>query len=94
MNLTIRGCCLRSASPPPLGTKLTIEFQPSPFSLPITIDSAVARSSSPGGVGLRFLKVARSEERRVSLVIDLYLPTSSPVLPEFSETHPTTKAVT
>lgn len=80
VNLTIRGCRLHSANPPPLGTKVTIEFQPSPFSLPITIDSAVVRSTSPEGVGLRFLTMARSEERRVSRVIDLYLPNPSPVL--------------
>lgn len=88
VNLTIRGCRLRSAAPPPVGAQVTIEFQPSPFSLPITIDSAVVRSSSPAGVGLRFLKIARSEERRVSRVIDLYLPNPAPVRSRPIETDP------
>ncbi len=87
VNLTIRGCRLRSAAPPPpVGTKVTIEFQPSPFSLPITIDSAVVRSSSPAEVGLRFLKIERSEEQRISRVIDLYLPNPAPVLSRPIET--------
>lgn len=73
LNLTIRGCRIRTGSPPPLGVRLVLEFQPSPYGLPITVDGAVVRSHDSGTVGLRFVKLSRCEERRIGRVMDLYL---------------------
>ena len=73
LNLTIRGCRLRAGSTLPLGTLLVLEFQPSPYGLPITVDGAVVRSQASGSVGLRFVKLSRCEERRIGRVMDLYL---------------------
>ena len=73
LNLTIRGCRIRAQTDVPLGTCLTLEFQPSPYGLPITVDGAVVRSRQSNIIGLRFVKLSRCEERRIGRVIDLYL---------------------
>lgn len=73
LNLTIRGCRIRTEATLPLGVRLALEFQPSPYGLPITVDGAVVRSSDSGTAGLRFVKLARCEERRIGRVMDLYL---------------------
>ena len=73
VNLSIRGCRIHCATVQPLGTQVTLEFQPSPYALPITIDGAVVRSQSSDAIGLRFVKLSRMDERRIGRVLDLYL---------------------
>ncbi|MEW6245833.1 MAG: PilZ domain-containing protein [Nitrospirota bacterium] len=69
-NLSIRGCRVRSATPIPKGASLRLEFQPSPYDLPITIDGAVVRSQAGNAVGLRFVTVCRDEERRLRHLLE------------------------
>ncbi len=69
INLSIRGCRVRSAIPVPKGASLRLEFQPSPYDLPITIDGAVVRSQTGNAVGLRFVTVYRDEERRLRYLL-------------------------
>lgn len=76
LNLTIRGCRLRCDPSMPIGARVVLEFQPSPYSIPITVDGAVVRSQSADGLGLRFVKLSRCEERRIGRVMDLYLKES------------------
>lgn len=75
-NLTIRGCRIKSEVPLPVGTRVSLEFQPSVFTLPITVDEAVVRSFSGDMVGLRFLRLHREEEGRIQRVMSLYLPSA------------------
>lgn len=72
-NLSIRGCLLRTSRRLPLGTSVSLEFQPSPTVFPITIDCATVRSHARTGVGLRFVCLLRSEERRIRHLVDLHL---------------------
>ncbi len=76
LNLTIRGCRLQSRARLPLGTQVALEFLPSPYSVPITVDGAVVRSQSEDAIGLRFVKLSRCEERRIGRVMDRYLKES------------------
>jgi hypothetical protein len=69
-NLSIRGCCIRSATPIPKGVSLRLEFQPSPYNLPITIDGAVMRLRAGNAIGLRFVTVYRDEERRLRQLLE------------------------
>lgn len=74
-NLSIRGCRIRSKVSLPLGTRMRLEFLPSPHTFPITIDGAVVRSRLNDLVGLRFVALLRAEERRISHIVNLKLPT-------------------
>lgn len=73
-NLSIRGCRIRSNDPVPTDARLKLEFQPSTFTFPITIDGAVVRSSSKDAIGLRFVRLLREDEQRIRKIIDLWLP--------------------
>jgi hypothetical protein len=72
-NLSIRGCLIRTGRRLPLGTPVSLEFQPSPSAFPITIDCAIVRSHARAGLGLRFVYLLRSEERRIRRLVDLHL---------------------
>lgn len=72
-NLSIRGCLIRTGQRLPLGTPVSLEFQPSPSTFPITIDCAIVRSHARAGLGLRFVNLLRSEERRIRRLVDLHL---------------------
>ncbi len=76
-NLSIRGCRIRSEAPAPTGARLKLEFQPSSFTFPITIDGAVVRSSSKDAIGVRFVRLLREDELRIRQIIDLWLPENS-----------------
>ncbi len=73
-NLSIRGCRIRSAVSFPIGTRLRLEFLPSPHTFPITVDGAIVRSRMEDVVGLRFVALLREEERRISHIVNLKLP--------------------
>jgi hypothetical protein len=49
---------------------LRLEFQPSPYNLPITIDGAVMRLRAGNAIGLRFVTVYRDEERRLRQLLE------------------------
>lgn len=72
-NLSIRGCLIRTSRHLPLGTPVSLEFQPSPSTFPITIHCAVVRSHTRGGLGLRFVNLLRCEEHRIRRLVDLHL---------------------
>ena len=73
-NLSIRGCRIRCATPVTAGSRLELEFQHSNCSFPITIDEAVVRSSVGNRIGLRFIRLQRSDELRIRQIMDLWLP--------------------
>lgn len=74
-NLSVRGCRIRTAAPPILGSRLELEFQYSNDSLPIAIAEAVVRSSAGDGtIGLRFTRLHRGEAGRIRRIIDVWLP--------------------
>lgn len=79
LDLSIRGCRIRSAYPVAPGTRLELEFQHSNNSFPITVDEAVVRSSSPGELGLRFVQLHRPDQRRIRGILDLWLSEPWPV---------------
>ncbi|MGE3154999.1 MAG: PilZ domain-containing protein [Nitrospiraceae bacterium] len=72
-NLSIRGCRIRTDRLLPIGTPVSLEFQPSQWTFPITIDCAIVRSHPRAGLGLRFVNLLRSEERRIRHLVDLHL---------------------
>ncbi len=72
-NLSIRGCRIRSTTPVAVGSRLELEFQHSNDSFPITIEEAVVRSSANGGIGLRFTRLHRNDERRIRRIVDVWL---------------------
>lgn len=78
-NLSIRGCRIRSTTPMAIGSRLELEFQYLNDSFPITIEEAVVRSSANGGIGLRFTRLRRSDERRIGRLIDVWLPELLPL---------------
>jgi hypothetical protein len=80
-NLSIRGCRIRCTTPLTAGSRLEMEFQHSNCSFPITIDEAVVRSSGENTIGLRFVRLQRSDELRIRQIMDLWLPeTAQPII--------------
>ncbi|MGQ0812209.1 MAG: PilZ domain-containing protein [Nitrospiraceae bacterium] len=75
INLSIRGCRIKSSATVPKGTVLRLEFQSSTHAFPITIDGAMVRSRTNDSIGLRFVSLLREEERRIRRIVDLRLPT-------------------
>lgn len=83
INLSLRGCHVRSSAQVPRGTVVSLEFQPSPQSFPITIDGAIVRSVTADGIGVRFVKLWRADERRIRRILELRAP-SGQASPEYS----------
>lgn len=73
-NLSLRGCLVHTNQRIPIGCKVMLEFHASEYDNPILIDSATVRSRCTEGIGLRFTNLLRSEERRLSRILDLRLP--------------------
>jgi len=64
VNLSIRGCLMRSEVPLSRGTVLRLAFTPTEYrgSRPITIEQAVVRSGEDGTFGLEFRRVHEGDE--------------------------------
>jgi hypothetical protein len=73
-NLSLRGCRVRTGQRIPMGSQVMLEFHPAEYDDPIMIDGAIVRSRCAEGIGLRFSNLLRSEERRLSRLLDLRLP--------------------
>jgi hypothetical protein len=73
-NLSLRGCRVRTSQRIPMGSQVMLEFYPAEYDDPIMIDGALVRSRCAEGIGLRFSSLLRSEERRLSRLLDLRLP--------------------
>jgi hypothetical protein len=50
-----------------------LEFHPAEYNDPIMVDGAIVRSRCDEGIGLRFVSLLRSEERRLRRILDLRL---------------------
>jgi c-di-GMP-binding flagellar brake protein YcgR len=74
VNLSLRGCRIRTSQRLPMGCRVMLEFQSGEYDLPIMIDEAIVRARFTDGVGLRFSSFLRSEERRIRHILDLRLP--------------------
>jgi len=74
VNLSLRGCRIRTSQRLPMGCHVMLELQSSEYDLPIMIDEAIVRARFTDGVGLRFSSFLRSEERRIRRILDLLLP--------------------
>ena len=74
MNLSLRGCRIRTSQRLPMGCHVMLELQSGEYDLPIMIDEAIVRARFTDGVGLRFSSFLRSEERRIRHILDLRLP--------------------
>ena len=57
-----------------MGSQVMLEFHPAEHDDPIMIDDAIVRSRCAEGIGLRFSSFLRSEQRRLSRILDLRLP--------------------
>ena len=73
-DLSLRGCRVRTSQRIPMGCQVMLEFHPAEYDDPIMIDGAIVRSRCAEGIGLRFSSFLRSEERRLSRILDLRLP--------------------
>jgi c-di-GMP-binding flagellar brake protein YcgR len=73
VNLSLRGCRIRTSQRLPMGCHVMLELQPGEYDLPIMIDEAIVRSRCAEGIGLRFSSLLRSEERRLRRILDLRL---------------------
>jgi hypothetical protein len=73
-NLSLRGCRVRTSQRIPMGCQVVLEFHPAEYDGPIMIDKAIVRSRCAEGIGLRFSRFLRSEERRLRRILDLHLP--------------------
>lgn len=76
-NLSLRGCRIRSPMPLVPGARVELEFQYADTSFPITVDEAVVRSVTEQGIGLRFVRLQREDERRLRQIVDVWLPEPS-----------------
>jgi len=74
VNLSLRGCRIRTSQRLPMGCHVMLEFRSGEYDLPIMIDEAIVRARFTDGVGLRFSSFLRSEERRIRHILDLRLP--------------------
>ena len=72
-NLSLRGCRVCTSQRIPMGCQVMLEFHPAEYDDPIMIDGAIVRSRCAEGIGLRFSSFLRSEERRLSRILDLRL---------------------
>jgi hypothetical protein len=73
VNLSLRGCRIRTSQRLPMGCHVMLELQSGEYDLPIMIDEAIVRSRCAEGIGLRFSSLLRSEERRLRRILDLRL---------------------
>ena len=73
VNLSLRGCRIRTSQRLPMGCHVMLELQPGEYDLPIMIDEAIVRARFTDGVGLRFSSFLRSEESRLRRILDLRL---------------------
>jgi hypothetical protein len=71
VNLSIRGCLMRSEVPLRRGAVLRLAFIPTEhqFSRPITIEQAVVRSGEEGTFGLEFRQVHEGDETHLREII-------------------------
>ncbi|MBI3806602.1 MAG: PilZ domain-containing protein [Nitrospirae bacterium] len=74
LNLSLRGCRVRTSQRIPMGCQVMLEFHPAEYDDPIMVDGAIVRSHCAEGIGLRFSSLLRSEERRLRRILDLRLP--------------------
>ena len=74
VNLSLRGCRIKTSQRFPMGCHVMLELQSGEYDLPISIDEAIVRAHYNDGVGLRFSSFLRSEERRLRHILDLRLP--------------------
>jgi c-di-GMP-binding flagellar brake protein YcgR len=74
VNLSLRGCRVRTSQRLPMGCHVMLELQPGEYEFPIMIDEAIVRARFTDGVGLRFSSFLRSEESRLRRLLDLRLP--------------------
>lgn len=74
LNLSLRGCRVKTRQRLPGGSRVMLEFQAGEYDQPIMIDEAIVRTRYADGVGLRFSSLLRSEERRIRQILDLLLP--------------------
>ena len=74
VNLSLRGCRIKTSQRLPMGCHVMLELQPGEYDLPIMIDEAIVRARFTDGVGLRFSSFLRSEESRLRRILDLRLP--------------------
>ena len=65
---------MRTSQRIPMGCQVMLEFHPAEHDDPIMIDDAIVRSRCAEGIGLRFSSFLRSEQRRLSHILDLRLP--------------------
>jgi c-di-GMP-binding flagellar brake protein YcgR len=73
VNLSLRGCRIRTSQRLLMGCHVMLELQSGEYDLPIIIDEAIVRSRCAEGIGLRFSRLLRSEERRLRRILDLRL---------------------
>lgn len=73
VNLSLRGCRIRTSQRLPMGCHVMLELQSGEYDLPIMIDEAIVRARFTDGVGLRFSSFLRSEESRLRRILDLRL---------------------
>ena len=74
VNLSLRGCRIRTNQRLPMGCHVMLELQSGEYDLPIMIDEAIVRARFTDGVGLRFSGFLHSEERRIRRILDMRLP--------------------
>ena len=74
VNVSLRGCRIRTSQRLPMGCHVMLELQPGEYDSPIMINEAIVRTRFTDGVGLRFSSFLRSEEGRLRRILDLRLP--------------------
>jgi PilZ domain len=78
IDLSLRGCRIKTNQRLPLGSHVMLELHAGEYDLPIMIDEAIVRTRFTDGIGLRFSSFLRSEERRLRHILDLRLPAPAP----------------
>jgi len=74
VDMSLRGCRIRTCQRLPMGCRVIIELQSGEYDLPIMVEEAIVCTRYSDGVGLRFVKLCRSEESRLRRILDLRLP--------------------
>jgi hypothetical protein len=69
VDLSIAGCTVRTSSPLPVGSVVTVGLEIADASNPVTIEAAIVRNVHEDRVGLEFLKFYGDERHRLRHVI-------------------------
>ena len=68
-DISLGGCYLQTATPPAVGTRLSLELQPGANTPAILVETAIVRTVQPGGLGVEFLHLDEAAQEHLSQLV-------------------------